>query len=192
MIVFFDGVPAKSEYRKFKMRTAGNDDFTHMRETLSRRFSGSPLSKWPKPDLILIDGGAGQLSVGLSVLRAKHIEIPTIGLAKREEKIIKVVEDQNLKASRFVTITLEPDSEVLKLLQRVRDEAHRFAVAYHSLLRSKRQISSPLESIPGIGPSTRKKLVKYFGNVPAIKRATPEQVASVVGQKKAGLIRQYL
>ncbi len=187
MIVFTDGVPDKAEYRRFKMRLSGNDDFAHMREVIARRFGGKALEGWPKPDLILIDGGKGQLSAALEVLTEKQIPIPAAALAKREEELIR-----SLPGGRYETIWLPRDSYVLKLLQRIRDEAHRFAVTYHSLLRSQRQTKSLLDDIPGIGPSTRKKLVKALGSGQAVKSATESELIAAVGRAKAKLIKQHL
>lgn len=179
MVVFQDGVPYKEEYRRFQMRLPGNDDFAHMREVIRRRFSGRNWERWPKPDLILIDGGKGQLSAALGVMDELGINIPTVGLAKREEEIIRQAE------VGYDILTLPHDSHILQLLQRVRDEAHRFAVTYHSLLRGKRQTASALDSIPGIGPATRKKLIKQFGSVAGVKKATLAELATVIGEAKA-------
>lgn len=187
MIVFTDGVPHKEEYRKFKMKLRGNDDFAHMKEVISRRFSGRSLEGWSKPDLIIIDGGKGQLSAALEVLKQKEIPIPAAALAKREEELIRC-----LPSGKFESIWLPRDSHVLQLLQRIRDEAHRFAVTYHSLLRSKRQTKSLLDDIPGIGPLTRKKLVKAFGSVRGVKEASEPELAATVGTAKARLIKHHL
>lgn len=186
MVVFVDGVPRKGEYRKFKMRLPGNDDFGHMRETMLRRFSGKNLERWHKPDLVVIDGGKGQLSAALQAMSKLQVSIPTIGLAKREEEIIRQNENG------FEAIRLERGSHVLKLIQRTRDEAHRFAVTYHTLLRSKSSTLSMLDEIPGIGPNTRKKLIKRFGSLAGIKRASADQLRAVVGSAKAKLLEQYL
>ena len=183
MIVFSDGVPNKEEYRRFKMRLAGNDDFAHMREVIRRRFSGKNLEQWPKPDLLVIDGGKGQLSSALEVLDELGIAIPAIGLAKREEEIITRAQG---------VIRLPYDSHVLQLLQRVRDEAHRFAVTYHGLLRSKRQTASQLDSVPGVGPATRKKLIRTFGSVAGVKAAPEAEVAALVGSARAKVIAAHL
>ena len=186
MVVFTNGIPDKKEYRKFKMRTPGNDDFGHMRETLSRRLSGRNLESWPKPDLILIDGGKGQLSSALAVLEEKQISIPAIGLAKRRELIIQRTEEG------FKEVELPKTSHVIKLLQRIRDESHRFAVSYHSTLKTKRQTASLLEEIPTIGPATRKKLIKTFGSLQGVMQARDWELEKVVGEKKAILLKQYL
>jgi excinuclease ABC subunit C len=224
MVVFTDGVPNRDEYRRFKMRLRGNDDFAHMREVISRRFNEKNLSEWAKPDLILIDGGKGQLGAALSVLDERGIHIPAIGLAKREEEIIRRREDIASKSERnvahemsehpenlpilptarwddeawvmqsehFEIIVLPRDSHVLHLLQRVRDEAHRFAITYQTVLRGKRQIKSQLDEIPGIGPVTRKALVKKFGSVKGVMQAKEAEIAAVIGPAKAQVLLEHL
>jgi excinuclease ABC subunit C len=180
-----------------------------MREVISRRFSEKNLEQWPKPDLLLIDGGKGQLGAALSILDERGIAIPAIGLAKREEEIIKRP-SPNAESGRqdargkwdneawivqnvdWEVILLPKSSHVLQLLQRVRDEAHRFAVTYQSVLRGKRQIKSLLDDVPGIGPATRKKLVKQFGSVRGVQAASTEELASVVGTVKAQNLKQHL
>ncbi len=236
MVVFTDGVPNRDQYRKFKMKLAGNDDFAHMREVILRRFSKLADRDWPKPDLILIDGGKGQLMAALDAMEEKGINIPTIGLAKREEEIIRVVASSeervvsseksgaestakptgiwpgghestkvgydhgsnsltphsSLPTTHFEIIQLPRSSHVLQLLQRVRDESHRFAVTYHSLLRAKRQTRSLLDNIPGVGPATRKRLVKVFGSARGVKSAGQSDLAAVVGPAKAKIIKEYI
>lgn len=186
MVVFSNGIADKKQYRKFKMRVPGNDDFAHMNEVISRRFSGKHLD-WPKPDLLLIDGGKGQLGAALAALEAKGVVIPAIGLAKRLETII--VRNQD---GVYDEILLSKDSHIIKLLQRIRDESHRFAVSYHSTLKTKRQTSSILDEIPTIGPASRKKLLKAFGSVHGIAQARQWELEKVVGEKKATIVRQYL
>jgi excinuclease ABC subunit C len=202
MVVFSDGVSNRDEYRRFKMNLPGNDDFGHMREVMSRRFSGKNLEEWPKPDLLLIDGGKGQLAAALSVLDELGIAIPAIGLAKRLEEIIRRRDGQAISKGHyedeawittnvdFEVILLPHSSHVLQLLQRVRDEAHRFAVTYHTILRAKRQTHSWLDDIPGVGPATRKLLIKQFGSVRGIRAAAPEELDAAVGAAKAAIIRQ--
>jgi excinuclease ABC subunit C len=205
MVVFTDGVPNKEEYRRFKMRLPGNDDFAHMREVVRRRFSGKNWERWPKPDLILIDGGKGQLGAALGVLDEFGIDIPTIGLAKREEEIIRRTQGSGrIQSERagdqawvethtaFEIIRLPFDSHILQLLQRVRDEAHRFAVTYHGLLRGKRQTSSILDDVPGVGPSTRKKLIKAFGSVAGVKAASLEEITELIGESRAKSLSEHL
>lgn len=184
MVVFTDGVSDKQQYRKFRSRVAGNDDFAHMREVITRRFSGRNLD-WPKPDLLLIDGGKGQVSAALGALREIGLGIPVIGLAKRFEEII-------IPRDELDVVSLPPDSPVIQLLQRIRDESHRFAVSYHSTLRGKGQTSSQLESIPGVGPATRKKLLRQFGSLRGVVSATEKDLVKAVGTAKARAIKQQL
>lgn len=201
MVVFSNGVSNKDEYRRFSMRVPGNDDFAHMREVIGRRFDH--WEDWPKPDLLVIDGGKGQLGAALSVLDERGISIPTIGLAKREEEIIlrrsdfpgadlDQVATKLASGSEYGIVLLPHSSHVLQLLQRLRDEAHRFAVTYHGLLRGKRQTASALDAVPGVGPSTRKKLLQVFGSVAGVRQADPIQLAAVVGESKARVIQQHL
>ena len=188
MVVFCTGVPDKASYRKFKMRTPGNDDFTHIYETISRRFSQTNAKKWGLPDLILIDGGKGQLSAAISARdEAGYQRIPMIGLAKRfEEVIIK-------KSPReFDVVQLPQTSHLVKLLQRIRDESHRFAVSYHSTLRRNRQTISLLDEIPGIGPTTRKKLIRHFGSMRNVINAPQAELENVLGSQRGAKLNHYL
>lgn len=217
MVVFVSGVPDKSQYRKFKSRIPGNDDFAHMHEVISRRFSERNIKQWGKPDLILIDGGKGQVGAALKALDERAISIPLIGLAKRYEEIVipylskietksqikentsktslntvKAIQNNTKIAtqSQFEIVSLSRGSDALKLLQRTRDESHRFAVSYHSTLKTKRQTSSALENIPGVGPATRKKLIKHFGSMRAVNTASEEEIGKVIGKAKAKIVTQ--
>lgn len=186
MVVFQSGVPDKSEYRKFKSRIKGNDDFAHMREVISRRLSPSNLKKWGKPDLLLIDGGKGQVSSAKSAMEEAGMNIPMIGLAKRYEEIIVP------KEKTFEIIQLPLSSDALKLLQRIRDESHRFAVSYHSTLKRARQTTSILDGIPGIGEVYKKRLIRQFGSLKSVQNATLDELKSVVGEKRARLIKEFV
>ncbi len=205
MVVFTDGMANRDEYRRFKMRTGGNDDFEHMREVMRRRFSLKNLADWPKPDLLVIDGGKGQVGAVLGVLDELGIDIPTVGMAKREEELIRRQSGsgQTFKghwdneawitdSAEWNVILLPPASHVLQLLQRVRDEAHRFAITYQTVLRGKRQVKSQLDDIPGVGPATRKILIKTFGSVRGLKLATTEEIAAAIGTSKARVVQEYL
>ena len=206
MVVFNGGVPNKSAYRKFKLRIPGNDDFAHMNEALSRRLRPRRIDQWGKPHLILIDGGKGQLSAAIKARDEAGLQIPMIGLAKRDEEIIvsaqsqvniSKIEIQNLNGSMLEnesnsTISLPHSSHIIKLLQRIRDESHRFAVSYHSSLKQKRQTASILDEIPTIGPVTRKKLIKTFGSFKGVKQARKADLVHAIGESKATLVRQYL
>ncbi len=207
MVVFTNGVSDKGSYRKFKMRIPGNDDFAHMHEVLERRLSEKHAKDWPKPNLFLIDGGKGQLSSALDVLSSHNVFIPAIGLAKQFEEIIikkdwpylqlnrSKLEELNgtaLENDEFISLRLPHSSHIIKLLQRIRDESHRFAVSYHTVLKTKRQVSSALDDIPTIGPETRKKLLKTFGSYKGIEQARDFELIKVVGEKKATILRQYM
>lgn len=190
MVVATNGIAHKSEYRKFKMRLPGNDDFGHMRETMLRRFSGEH-KNWPMPDLVLIDGGKGQVSAALNGMKERGISVPTIGLAKRLETIIVPHKLDNGKRE-FQEILLPQNSHVIKLLQRIRDESHRFAVSYHTVLKRQRQIASELDAIPGIGPATRRKLMSVFGSTKGVKAATEPQLQQVLGENKGSKVFSWL
>lgn len=201
MVVATNGLADRREYRKFKLRLPGNDDFAHMNEALSRRFSGKH-EGWQMPSLILIDGGKGQLAAAIKAMQAKELAIPIIGLAKKEEEIVihKQLSNVTLSAERhmvlesddFYVLRLTKNSHIIKLLQRIRDESHRFAVSYHTTLKRKKQTASALDGIYGIGPATRKKLLKTFGSVKGIKEASEQDMALAIGLKKAKTIKSQL
>ena len=187
MVVFKDGLPARQLYRKFKIQTKQTpDDFAMLGEMLGRRLERlkHPDAKWPKPDLIVIDGSKGQLSAAVEALRAKQAAIPLIGLAKRIEEIF-------LPGSAS-PLLLAHDQPGLQLLQRIRDEAHRYGITYHRQLRSKQAVRSVLDEIPGVGPKTKKLLKQKFGTVTQIKQASLEELAKAVGTKLAQTLKARL
>ncbi len=205
MVVFTNGVSNKSEYRKFKTKSNRNDDFYNMHETLKRRLSERNRKSWGLPDLVLIDGGKGQLE---AAIRARDEQgcskIPFIGLAKREEQIVisksgsGVSLDADMlhklggfmaESDGFMLVNVPASTNLVKLLQRIRDESHRFAVSYHSVLKTKRQTASVLDGIPGIGPATRKKLLRSFGSTRGVAQASEQDLKKVVGSAKARLIK---
>ncbi len=207
MVVFSNGVSDKGAYRKFKMRLPGNDDFAHMAEVLTRRLSEKNAKAWPLPDLFLIDGGKGQLGSAIKILSQKNIQRPAIGLAKQFEEIIikkdwpylqlnrnklTALSGTVLEEDHYFSVRLPQASHIVKLLQRIRDESHRFAVSYHSTLKTKRQTSSLLDEIPSIGPVTRRKLLKIFGSYRGIEQARKDELIHAIGEKKAAILRQYL
>lgn len=197
MVVFINGVPSKTDYRKFKIRLSGNDDFAHMAETIKRRFRPQNVKKWGVPNLILIDGGKGQLSAATTARDAAGLSrVPAIGLAKREEQIIlkkpATTQKPHLQGSTLKIVKLPESSHLVKLLQRIRDESHRFAVSYHSVLRKNRQTASLLDNIPGIGPATRKKLIRRFGSARAVMIARESQLQTVLGPKTGKIVARYL
>lgn len=201
MVVFINGTPAQREYRRFNMRSPGPNDFAMMAETMRRRFS-TRHAGWPLPQLIIIDGGKGQLAAATAVLDELKIQIPAVGLAKRHEQIVqrqrdvtrtaKVSSQELQEDGEFRIISLSHHSKSLQLLQRIRDEAHRFAVTYHTNVRDKRIKQSILDTIPGVGPVTRKKLLREFGSTAGIKRASTHELTTVVGVKLAQVIRERI
>lgn len=208
MVVFTNGVSNKGEYRKFKTKKDQNNDFYNMHETITRRLKEPNRKKWGLPSLVLIDGGKGQLDAALRARDEAGCEqIPFIGLAKREEQIVIHIDKSKVaiseevlhklggfssKTEGFMLINLPHSTNLVKLLQRIRDESHRFAVSYHSVLKSKRQTASLLDDIPTIGPETRKKLLKTFGSVRGVIQARDMELEKLVGSKKAVILRQYL
>ncbi len=173
MVSFFDGAPDKKNYRRFKIRSAEGkpDDFLSMREVTARRYE--KLSADALPDLIVIDGGQGQLSSALEIIRGAGHQVPVVGLAKQFELIF--VEGSS------TPVELPRDSQALKLMQRIRDEAHRFAITYHRKLRRARNLKSELDSVAGIGVKRRTELLKTFGSIANIKSATVDELAAVPG-----------
>lgn len=234
MVVFTNGVSDRSSYRKFKTRIERNDDYANMHEVLSRRLSEKNLKAWGKPDLLLIDGGKGQLDAVLQALEEKNLKIPTISIAKREEEVIVHPVRSNVgtqllqaylagdatddglmvtRSGEYLVVNLHAGqsnasghsknfrgtttqqaqySHVTKLFQRIRDESHRFAVSYHTVLKRAKQTESSLEEIPGVGPATRRKLIKTFGSLRAVKLASQSELEAAVGVAIAARLRQYL
>ena len=185
MVVFVDAKPKKSEYRKFKIRSVqGPDDFASMREVIERRYARLIEEGGTNPDLIVVDGGKGQLSSAVEVLAdLNYTSTPIVGLAKRLEEVFFPGQSDPLLIPRT--------SSSLKLLQQIRDEAHRFAVTYHRILRSKRILKTELDLIKGIGKKRATELLESFGSVQGVKFATEEQIAEIVGPKLAAEIKEY-
>ncbi len=188
MVVFQDGEPDKAGYRRFRIKTMDEpDDYGMMREVLARRFTGAEAM----PDLVVIDGGRGQLNVALSVLRDLKIKLDVIGLAKEERtyisnkgnirKKIEKSEDRVYLPRRKDAVYLSAWPQALALLQRVRDEAHRFAVTYHHNLKQKNDLRSVLDEIPDIGKERKKILLKHFGSVRQVKNSSVDDLQNVPG-----------
>lgn len=230
MVVFSNGASDRSRYRKFKLKQQKNDDYASMYEVIYRRFSDKNLRDWGKPNLILVDGGAGQLTSAIKAMSDRGVSLPIVGVAKREEEIIINSDKSQVnfsepnsepsgvvvsRSGEFLNVNLHPGrqnasghsrnlrgsidgampskfEDVILLIQRIRDEAHRFAINYHSNLHRQRQTSSVLERIDGVGPATRKKLTRAFGSLAGIKHATREQLADQVGVKKSEIIYNSL
>jgi excinuclease ABC subunit C len=173
MVVWKDGEMAKDEYRRYRIRTVtGTDDFASMHEAVSRRYGKVLETDGVLPDLILLDGGRGQLAAGLKALEAIGLDyVPMVSLAKRAEEVYT--------PDRLEPLVLDLTSPALHALQKVRDEAHRFAVTYHKKLRTRRTISSVLDQIPGVGPALRTSLLKTLGSARAVRGASVAQLAAV-------------
>ena len=191
MVVFIDGEADRSSYRRFKIKTVeGANDFASLQEVLTRRIkklSTEEEAKFPKPDLIIIDGGKGQLSAIKKTFENLNVEnVELISLAKREEEVFTLYSDESVKINHR--------DYSLKMLQRIRDEAHRFAITYFRNLHSKRNLSSVLSEISGIGTIKRKALLEKFGTLDKIMRADLEELTSVEGISKplALAVKEYL
>jgi len=195
-----DGRMKRNEYRKFRVRGLvgpmrpipglepgnhrGPDDFAAMHEIVQRRYRAVLERGGPFPDLIVIDGGKGQLSAAYQALEEIGLaNLVALGLAKREELLFT--------RDRPDPIVLNENDPALLLLQRIRDEAHRFAVTFHRKARSMRDLRSELDEIPGIGPRRRRALLTRFGSLAGVRRATREELAAVVGAKAAGAVIDY-
>jgi len=183
MVVFEDGKPRTGEYRRFKIRTVeGPNDFASHQEVLRRRFRRArdgeegteEERRWRLPDLVIIDGGRGQVSAALEVLQELGLtDLPLAGIAKEREELFL--------PNRAEPITLPHTSQALYLVQRIRDEAHRFAITYHRSLRAKATTRSAFDELPGVGPKRRRALLRVFGSVKRVREAPVEQIAAVPG-----------
>ncbi|WP_370541779.1 excinuclease ABC subunit UvrC [Alicyclobacillus sp. SO9] len=191
MVCFIDGKPAKNQYRKYKIKTVqGPDDYESMREVIRRRYLRALREHLPLPDLIVIDGGKGQLSAAMDILENElDLDIPVCGLAKddrhRTSQLFFKDEDQPVRIERH--------SPAFYLLERIQDEVHRFAVTFHRQTRKKTGLGSVLDDIPGIGPGRKKKLLKHFKSVNAIKSADVDAFKEIgIGEKLARTIQESL
>ena len=185
MVVFEDGRPRTGEYRRFRIKSVqGANDFASHQEVLRRRFHRAPSGdegsaeelRWRLPDLVIIDGGKGQVSAAMEVLDALGLhDLPLAGLAKEREELFL--------PGRSDPIVLPATSPALYLVQRLRDEAHRFAITYHRDLRAKRAVRSAFDDLPGVGPKRRQALLRVFGSVKRVREAPVEQIAAVPGNR---------
>jgi excinuclease ABC subunit C len=184
MVVCEDGRMKKSDYKKFRVRGSAQDDFAAMREVVYRRYRKVLEDGGPFPDLILIDGGRGQLSAAYEALETIGLgNLVAVGIAKKEEVVFT--------RERPEPVVLPESDPALLLIQRIRDEAHRFAVTFHRKARSMRDLRSELDQVPGIGPRRRRALLRAFGSLAGVRRATREELESVVGAKAAGAVIGY-
>ena len=183
MVVYEKGKPKRNDYRKFKIKgVKGANDYASMNEVLTRRFGhglrekeeGRELGSFTAfPDLILMDGGKGQVNIALEVLDKLNLDIPVCGMVKDDHHRTRGLYYHNEE------IPIDRNSEAFRLITRIQDEAHRFAITFHRQLRSQGQVHSILDDIPGVGPARRKDLMKYFANIEAIKNATVEELKSL-------------
>ena len=193
MVVFVDGIPEKNHYRRFEIKTVDKISDTDMiREILGRRFKKFDNLTKPDesfsqiPDLIIIDGGKGQLSAAMKALDQYGLKLNVVSLAKRREEIFRK------GADGFTKTMLDEGSESLYLVQRIRDEAHRFAITYHRSKRGKEMAVSNLDVVDGIGPKTKKVLLKTFGSVENVRKASVKNLSKIVGEKLAKKIKESL
>ena len=195
MVVYEKGKPKRNDYRKFKIKSvSGPDDYASMEEVLTRRFShgieeledGKELSSFTVfPDLILMDGGKGQVNIALSVLDKLNLQIPVCGMVKDDNHRTRGLYYNNEE------IPIDRGSEGFKLITRIQDEAHRFAIEFHRKLRSQGQVHSVLDDIPGVGPARRKDLMKHFVNLDAIRNATVEELKELPSMNEKSAIEVY-
>ena len=187
-VTFQNGAPRKAGYRHMRIRGAwGNDDYRSMAETVSRYFRRAMEESSTLPDLVVIDGGKGQLRAARGALEELELQdVAVVALAKREEEVFT--------ADRSEPIVLPRRNRALHLLQRIRNEAHRFAISYNRKLRSRRTLRSRLQEIPGVGPQRQKALLSHFGSVTAIRKATLQEIAGLpgFGEELAARILTYL
>ena len=189
-IVFRNGKPAKDEYRKYNIRTVvGPDDYASMKEVVHRRYTRLLEEQQELPDLIIADGGKGQMEVIREVVEDElQLHIPIAGLAKND----KHRTNELLYGFPAKKIGLKQDSSLFRLLVKIQDEVHRFAITFHRDKRSKHQVASALDSIAGIGPKSKEALLKKFKSVKRIKEAEVDEIAAVIGQKKAIVLKESL
>jgi excinuclease ABC subunit C len=187
MVCFKNGIPSKKDYRRFNVKTVeGINDFATMQEVVYRRYKRLMDEQQPLPQLVIIDGGKGQLHAALESIRQLHLDgsFTVVGLAKNEEEIFFGLDKESLK--------LPYQSESLKLIRRIRDEVHRFGINFHRLKRSKGTFQNELEGVPGIGKATIDLLMQKFRSVTKIKAATDQELVQVIGHAKAKILRNYL
>jgi excinuclease ABC subunit C len=186
-VVFKDGKPSKSDYRHFNVKTVeGPDDFATMEEVVYRRYKRLLDENEPLPQLVLIDGGKGQLSAALKSIYKLDLQndILVLGIAKRLEELFFPGDP--------IPLYLDKRSETLRVLQQLRNEAHRFGISHHRNKRSRSLLQNKLENIEGIGPSSAEKLLKTFRSFEQLKKASKDEVAEVVGHARALIVMQYL
>ena len=187
-MVFVKGKPSKQEYRKYNIKTVeGPDDYASMQEVVRRRYSRAIEENTPLPDLLITDGGKGQMSAVKEVIDELKLNIPIAGLAK----------DNRHRTSELLygfppqTIGMKQNSPLFNLLTQIQDEVHRYAITFHRNKRSKRQTASELDEIKGIGEKTKNMLLKTFKSVKRIREASPEALEEVIGKAKTEILRKH-
>jgi excinuclease ABC subunit C len=189
-VVFRKGKPSKQDYRKYNIKTVdGPDDYASMQEVVRRRYSRMMDEGTPLPDLIITDGGRGQMEVVREVVEDElHLSIPIAGLAKDD----KHRTNELLFGFPPQVIAMKTDSALFRLLVQIQDEVHRFAITFHRDKRSKHQVASALDSIPGVGPKTKELLLRKWHSVKRIREAEESELATVVGAAKAKILKEKL
>ena len=188
MVVFKNGVPAKNEYRKYKISFDKNDDYGMMREVIYRRYQRALVEKTELPNLIIVDGGIGQIHACKEVLDALHLKIKVCGLKKNDKhRTNDLVDGDTLEL-----VDIPKDSNVFHYLTRMQDEVHRYTITYHRTVRSKGSISSVLDNIPGIGAKRKKELIKTFGSVTKMENASLEELTKILPEQVAISLQDYL
>lgn len=186
MVVFIDGTPNRKEYRKYKIKfSKGNDDYASLKEVIARRYSRVLNEDLERPDLILVDGGKGQISAAKEILKELNLNIPIAGLKKNNKHNLDYLIDQNNNEIKINKSTPE-----FKLLVKIDEEAHRFAIDFHKNLRSKKSILSELDQIDGIGPKRKKALIKKFGSLKQIKEASIDQLKKIIPEEVAKNLKE--
>lgn len=187
MVVYKDGKPSKSDYRKFKISIDKNDDYGSMKEVLYRRYYRMLMEKSERPDLIILDGGENQIRAAKEIIDSLNLNIKIAGLVKNDKH-----ETNTLMDSDFNLIEIDKTSDLFHYLTRMQDEVHRFTITYHRDIRSKGSISSVLENIEGLGEKRRKALIKKFGSVKKIKEASIGELSEIIPEKVAINLKEYL
>jgi excinuclease ABC subunit C len=202
-VAFLDGAPDKQQYRRYRIRSVdGQDDFAMLQEVFARRFSPQKIAAWGLPDLVVVDGGIGQLNSVLAIfdnlgLRGK---LPVVSLAKSRVKgdgkdtTVERSEERVFLPGRRNPVRLRQDGAALRLLAAIRDEAHRFAITYHRTLREQAALRSSLRDIPGIGTGRERLLLRQFGSLEGVRKATLEELMTCTGisRNQAELISRIL
>lgn len=187
MVVYINGKPCKSEYRKYKVSVEVNDDYNTMKEIIYRRYYRALLEKSSLPELIIVDGGELQIGAAKDVLESLNLPIKVVGLKKNDKHRTNDLVDSNLE-----TINIDRTSDVFHFLTRMQDEVHRYTINYHRTLRSKNSITSILDNIEGIGPKRKKELIKKFGSLSKIKEASLEDLEEILPSNTAKVLKNYL